>query len=286
LSEESNETAVLAAAENNAQGSNAVISCSPSYSLDNRGHHRQDPILRRYEGEKMTFTYACLSEGGIVLAADSQVTFEQTVGGTGTNVVATYLGERSKIRRIGTHSAFSMAGKSWFADTLLQALERDQTAMQSSSFNEAVTRCREVFRRELDRMQSPVPDITLMFCGFANMFSGKPMPKIVKLSTATGFDYMEVGQSEPAWTGAVEHGAALYLHHRFHPRERLLSLEQAKFLAYCIVKEVADMDNTVGGQIEMEVITELESKPFTDIERFENKRKTLAETIRSAIESA
>jgi 20S proteasome alpha/beta subunit len=261
------------------------MSCSPSYSLDNRGHRRQDcdPILRRYQGDQMTFTYACLSEGGIVLAADSQVTFSQH--DEERNVVGTYLSERSKIRRIGKHSAFSIAGRSGLADAILEALELDRFAMQALSFDEALELCGRIFNSEIMKRGNSVPAVDFMFCGYADV-RGTRVPRRVILSSGNRFSYRDVSRYEPAWTGAVEHGAALYLHHRFHPRERLLSLEQAKFLAYCIVKEVADMDNTVGGQIEMEVITELGSKPFTDIERFENKRKILAETIRSAIESA
>ncbi len=61
----------------------------------------------RKEG-KMTFSYAVIADGGIVLVADSQVTYTH-LGNQG-QVVGTYEGCRGKIKRIGKCYAFSAAG--------------------------------------------------------------------------------------------------------------------------------------------------------------------------------
>ncbi len=232
----------------------------------------------------VTFTYACLSDEGIVLAADSQVTFEQH--NISRKVVGTYLGERSKIVRIGKHSAFSMSGSGGYADALVQAGEACPATKNARSFDEAIQAYRELFREEQAKREfnGPYYLVSFLFCGYSDV-QGTKTPKRVILSSSNNFNYHDVARYQPAWTGAVEHGAALYLHHRFHPKERLLSLENAKLLAYCIVKEVAEQDNYVGGTIEMEVITESGSAPFRDVEKYERERQRLAAEIRAFIES-
>ena len=115
-------------------------------------------------------------------------------------------------------------------------------------------------------------------------------PARVILHSRTNFSYDDVARREPAWTGQTEHGAALYLHHRFYPhnKDTLLPLEQAKLLAYCVVAEVAEMDNGVGGPIEMELITPQSSRPLTEseIDRYKQARQRLVASVRSFLVGA
>src|SRR5215469_3149521 len=73
------------------------------------------------EEREMTFTYAVIADGGIVLAADSQMTHSHS---DHFGVIGTYEGCRGKIKRIGTQFAFSIAGNGGLADTLLGEVNR------------------------------------------------------------------------------------------------------------------------------------------------------------------
>jgi hypothetical protein len=76
-----------------------------------------------------------------------------------------------------------------------------------------------------------------------------------------------------------------FLHHRFYREDPLMPLEQAKLLAYCIAAEVADQDNSVGGQIEVEVITPEKSESLRGTEKYERARQRMAAGVRSVLDS-
>jgi 20S proteasome alpha/beta subunit len=234
------------------------------------------PNLR--EEAKMTFTYAVISKDGIVLVADSQVTY--THRDKIDCIVGTYEGRRGKIRRIGDHSAFSIAGNGGLIDTLLA---RAGNVDESQPFEKIVQSYQEAFQKELqDKYQGNFLvglEATFIFCGFRDANT----PEIVKLDAAGYFQWNPLTYRGFCWSGVVTHGAALYLHHRFY-NDRL-SLEQAKLLAYCIAAEVADQDNSVGGPIEMEIITPDGSGPLTNLEKYEHVRQTLVATVRASLEA-
>jgi hypothetical protein len=68
----------------------------------------------------MTLAYALISEGGIVLAADSQITYPHVIRTDGgLTEVATYVSESSKIKRLNCGGAVAMSGDTGLANTLL-----------------------------------------------------------------------------------------------------------------------------------------------------------------------
>ena len=233
----------------------------------------------------MTLSYAVIADGGIVLAVDSQVTYEHRVPDFGSSrVVGTYEGLQSKIRRLGDHSAFSFAGNRGLVDTLLARAELAGID-PSSSFEELVKLYGNVFCEVQvnERIQLPSIDAAFLFCGYIGSGESR-RPQIVKLDSRSGFNYNALTDKGFAFTGAVEHGGVLYLHHRFYrPR---MPIEQAKLLAYCIVAEVADQDNSVGGPIEIEIITPKDSRPLSDsdISRCERVRQKIIASVTEGID--
>lgn len=227
----------------------------------------------------MTFSYAVIAKGGIVLAADSQVTHTH-LSELG-EIIGTYENQRGKIRRLKNKAAFSMAGTGGFIDTLLTKAEL--AGIDSSKpFEDVVIGYQRVFRGELERnYQGSSPrnmEAVFLFCGYISENSQR-VPQIVRLDSSgpTPFECSPVTGSGWAWSGAFLHGAAIYLQNRFYRKD--LTLEQAKLLAYCIAAEVAEQDNTVGGPIEVEVITPSGSSPLTNIEKYEAARQRLARDI-------
>jgi 20S proteasome alpha/beta subunit len=227
----------------------------------------------------MTLSYAAIADGGIVLAADSQITYTHRVPEfESSRVVGTYKGLQSKIRRLGNHSAFSFAGNRGLVDTLLAKAELagiDPT----KSFEELVKLYGNVFCevQVSERIQLPAIDAAFLFCGYIGRGKDRH-PQIVKLDSRLGFSYNAITDQGFAFTGAAEHGGVLYLHHRFYrPR---MPVEQAKLLVYCVVAEVAAQDNSVGGPIEMEIITPHGSEALSesDIARYEKVRRKLIAT--------
>jgi 20S proteasome alpha/beta subunit len=227
------------------------------------------------EESEMTFTYAVIADGGIVLCADSQVTHTHQ---DGSKVIGTYEGRRGKIRRLGNRFAFSMAGNGGLIDTLLaQVGERDAEGL---SFDEVVFRYWMAFR-EYCHDKHPLPDAAFLFCGYAKGRGEERIPQIVKLDVRNEFGWEPIAVQGYAATGAAEHGAAYYLHHRLY-RDGM-PLEQAKLLAYCAAAEVADLDNSVGGPIEMEIITPDGSRraSHSELEKYEKARQELIARVRS-----
>lgn len=227
----------------------------------------------------MTFTYAVIADGGIVLAADSQMTHTHS---DHFGVIGTYEGCRGKIKRIGARFAFSIAGNGGLADTLLAKVNRANIDALPS-FEEIVKSYEEAMRRELDRlypdeMPLALRDTAFLFCGYVPAFP-KPLPQVVKLATELRLQQNPITGRDMAATGAMRHGAAYYLHHRFY-REGM-PLEQATLLAYCAAAEVADQDNSVGGPIEVEVITPDGSRAMTDedINKYETARKEIVSKV-------
>jgi len=199
----------------------------------------------------MTFTYAVIADTGIVLVADTQVTYthRNSIGGTD----GTYEGRRSKLRFVGKHSVFSVAGNGGLVDTLIGAAE--QAGCHDKEFGPATDAYHKVFleiynAKYAGRLQRL--DATFLFCGYVDGAAG-PKPQIIKLDMAGGFEYNPIYGSGWASSGSEKHGAALYLHHRLY--EDNLPLERAKFLAYLVATEVAEQDTSVGGPIEMVVVT-------------------------------
>jgi hypothetical protein len=241
------------------------------YPLANPAGWDNEPRIVLHEEAGMTLTYAVIADGGIVLCADSQVTHTHQERG---RVIGTYEGRQGKIRRFGgDRFAFSMAGNSGFLDALLAQVD---PKVESRSFEECVWGYRTAFlkyRREKYPDGHPFPDAVFLFCGYAETESGKVLPELAKLDVANDFMWNPIIGTGSAASGSTEHGAMYYLHHRFY-REGM-PLEQAKLLAYCAVAEVADQDNSVGGPIEMEVITTEGSGPMTDIDKYERARQEL-----------
>ncbi|HXR33250.1 MAG TPA: hypothetical protein VN830_06065 [Verrucomicrobiae bacterium] len=225
----------------------------------------------------MTFTYGVIADCGIVLVADSQVTDTHS---DRFGVIGTYESCRGKITRVGIRFAFSVAGNGGLADTLLAKVDRGRID-KLSSFEEVVQNYEWSMRQEFQRLYSSgAPrdlEAVFLFCGYNVVGS----PQIVKLDSANFFTQNPVTGRDMAATGEARHGAAYYLHHRFY-RERI-PLEQAKLLAYCVAKEVADQDNSVGGPIEMEVITLKGSRPLMDTERekYEKAHREITSQVHS-----
>lgn len=236
----------------------------------------------------MTLTYALIADGGIILAADSQITHIHSVPdplGDGRRVVGTYEGIRSKIKRLGNHSAFSVSGNSGLVNTLLARAETTGVN-PTQPFEKLVKSYGDAFCEVLfgERLQlAPRIEAAFLFCGYIGPPENKH-PQIVKLDTAANFNYNAITDEGFAFTGSEEHGAVLYLHHRFYrPR---MPLEQAKLLAYCIVAEVADQDNSVGGPVEVEIVTPNGSEPLrdSDIEKYGQARQRLVATVRATLD--
>jgi 20S proteasome alpha/beta subunit len=227
------------------------------------------------EGELiMTFTYGVISNGGIVLVADSRVTHSHR--DNTERVIGTYKGRVGKIRRIRDHSAFSIAENLGLADTLL---EEANGRVDETCFEAAVQSYQRSFTDSLIRMyrgcpRPGAPRAEFLFCGYTSA----KVPQIAKLSSEnlcaqnpiTSRGYLSTGS-------AKEHGAAIYLHHRFYRDD--LTLEQAKLLAYCIAAEVAQFDDSVGGPLEIEVITPDASGPLIRPETYERARKEMVGQI-------
>jgi len=229
----------------------------------------------------MTLSYALIADGGIVLAVDSQVTYTHKIlSPTESRIVSTYQGKTGKLLWLPNGSACSIAGNRGLADTLLAKVPSAETDT-TEPFDEMVQRYSAVFKQEYENTYNTEqrPDAAFLFCGYVKQ-NGKHIPRIIKLAGDTWF------VPNPAATGGgfgfagdKEHGGLLYLHHRFYKDS--MPLERAKLLAYCIVAEVAEMSNTVGGPIEMTVVTESGAQPFTDLEGYERKRQALLEKVRS-----
>jgi 20S proteasome alpha/beta subunit len=120
----------------------------------------------------MTFTYAVIADGGIVLAADSQVTYEHN---DEHNVFGTYEGCRGKIKRIGTRFAFSIAGNGGVADELIASVD-PSSIDKLASFEDVVQDYETTMRRKfLNLYSSGAPlsgfQVAFLFCGYnANGF--------------------------------------------------------------------------------------------------------------------
>ncbi len=161
--------------------------CSP---LNLAGWDNEPRIAPRAE-PKVTFTYAVIADGGIILCADSQVT--HTHRATSGQVIGTYEGQRSKIRRIRGQFAFSIAGNAGLADTLLAHIDQKRIGT-APGFEEVVEVYQQAFRKIVkkhyrdpeQRKQAAQLGVAFLFCGFADI-GGRGVPQIAKLDIATGF---------------------------------------------------------------------------------------------------
>jgi hypothetical protein len=225
--------------------------------------------------DEMTLTYAIIANGGIVLTADSQLTFTHRLPQyPGAPIIATYENTRHKIRRLRNGSAFSVAGNNGLIDTLLAKADAEPID-DSKSFNEVVLAYSQFFRDEYASTHGNIDlhmrqHAEFLFCGY----SGKAIPQIVKLASSRDFFYDAVAAGEGyGLTGDKEHGGVLYLHHRFY--RGAMPLDTAKLLAYCILAEVADSSTSIGPPIEMVVITKSGAAPILDFSGYEEKRQEL-----------
>jgi 20S proteasome alpha/beta subunit len=232
----------------------------------------------------MTLTYALIANGGIILAADSQTTYRHEVANFGQpSLVAAYEGKRSKIRTLRNGSAFSIAGNTGLVDWVLAKADSERID-DTKPLDHMVFEYSRLFRAEYLKAYQDTdwrPRCAFLFCGYSGV-NGNRAPQIIKLSSENTFMFNPLEGF--GFTGDVEHGALLYLHHRLYSPG--LPLDTAKCLAYCILAEVADLDNSVGGPIEMAIVTESGVKPFTEFDRYERKRQQIHETVRSMIHSA
>jgi 20S proteasome alpha/beta subunit len=156
----------------------------------------------------------------------------------------------------------------------------------SGPFEEVVREYAGLFQREYIKAydQRTGYPCAFLFCGYIGR-NGKKIPQIVKLSNQNSFIWNPVATGAGyGFTGREQHGGVLYLHHRLYLEN--MPMDSAKCLAYCILSEVAELDNLVGGPIEMAVVTESGVEPFTGFDRYEKKRQQITSTVRSLIQSA
>ena len=257
------------------------IGCERLFFANFAGWDNEPRLVPRKE-VPMTFTYAVIADGGIVLCADSQVkhTHRDQLG----NVVGTYKGSQGKIRRFRDRFAFSICGNAGLVDTLLAEVD-ESLVEKADSFEKAVQVYQLAFQSYVKAKYTDQPHvrsfgIAFLFCGFV-IHPWRSEPLVVKLDIASDFLWNPVTGRNYAATGAERHGAAFYLHHRFY-REGM-PLEQAKLLAYCAAAEVADLDDSVEGPIEMEIITPEGSRPLNDLKKYENARRGILEKVRSSL---
>jgi hypothetical protein len=127
----------------------------------------------------------------------------------------------------------------------------------------------------------PGAPCAFLFCGYIGSGKGA-VPQIIKLSSHNTFMWNPVGTGHGyGFTGREQHGGVLYLHHRLYSLQ--LPLDAAKCLAYCILAEVADLDNSVGGPIEMVVIKPTGVESFTGFDAYEGKRQQVVDALRALV---
>src|SRR6266849_4512849 len=108
------------------------------------------------------------------------------------------------------------------------------------------------------------------------------VPQIIKLSSETAFSLNPAATGKGSgFTGSEHHGGVLYLHHRLCSPG--MPLDAAKCLAYCILSEVAELDTSVGGPIEMAIVTESGVEPFSGFDAYEEKRQQIVDAVRKLI---
>lgn len=240
-----------------------------------------DMVLAPTEEAEMTFTYAIIAEGRIVLVADSRENYPQRneLG----EIIGSFRGERSKIHKVGKNLTFSVAGNIGVIDTLLEKVA--QKGIDSKlSFNELAEAYQNVFQEEYDRIYRNFigPRAAFLLCGYLSG-GGRQTPQIRKLESANGFQPDLKTGSGAFSTGAIQHGAALFLHYRFGQKK--LTLAQAKLLAYSLVAEVAKQDETIGPPIEMEVIEAAGSNAVDSVElkKLDSARRKITASIQSSL---
>jgi hypothetical protein len=181
-------------------------------SSDSRAYNREHPMQEQpFEQDKMTLTYALIADGGIILAADSQVTHTHRIPTMeGPRIVGTYEGKKSKIRRLGNHCVFSMSGNAGLANTLLARAELAGID-SSESFETLVKEYGNVFAEVYfnERVQlAPRIDVAFLFCGYIGR-SEEKRPQIVKLDSNMNFNYNAITDEGFAFTGEEKHGGAI-----------------------------------------------------------------------------
>ncbi len=238
-------------------------------------------VLAPTEEAKMTFTYAIIAEGKIVLVADSRENYSQRneLG----EITGNFRGERSKIQRFGKNLTFSVAGNIGVVDTLLEKVAQESIDPESC-FEKIAEAYQRVFREEYGRTYGGLtgPRAAFLLCGYISG-GGRRTPQIRKLESANHFQPDLKTGSGAFSTGATQHGAALFLHYRFGQKK--LTLPQAKLLAYSLVAEVADQDETVGRPIEMKVIESAGSHEIDSVElkKLDSARREIAARIQSGL---
>jgi hypothetical protein len=238
------------------------------------------------ENFPMTLTYALIADGGIVLAADSEAIHSHFAGDCGdSRLVATYREKKSKIRVLPNGVAFSFAGNSGLVDELLAKAELGENG-NWKSFDETTEHYRDIFQFEYEKKYKDDngirPHCEFLLCGYSG-HNGRKIPKIIKLSSYSWFSWNPVATHTGfGFSGRENHGGILYLHHRLY--SPLMQLGSAQCLAYCALKEVAELDNIVGEPIEVVIIKEDGVERVRDFAPFEQKRQELIKALGSLID--
>ena len=231
----------------------------------------------------MTFTYALVADSGVVLAADSELTYthsatEDFVGEP--FVIGTFQSKTHKIKRLPNGIAFSVAGNQGLIERLLSAIDTEVNL----SFMEAILQFHRALHEEYEKMypenEAGQLHCDFLFAGYQSSANRKAEPLLAKLSSRDRFSL-----NFPAWfdfTGRQYHGAALYLHHRLASEG--MPLEAAKRLVYCVLAEVAMLDNMCGTPIEMVVVTSdgIANVPQAELEGYEETRKRVVDALQAA----
>jgi hypothetical protein len=233
----------------------------------------------------MTLTYALIADGGIVLAADSKLTYTHapTAEYSGNPfTAATYDTLVSKIHKFPNGSALSVAGKHGLVEMLLNSAQAKGVG-QSHSFVQSVLDYRRHFQDEYlklyDDDRGDHPHCDFIFVGYEGKGEARS-PLLCKLSSKQHFSFHPSETFE--FSGRENHGAALYLHHRLaFPN---MPLGAAKQLVYCVLAEVSDLDNMCGRPIEMVVVMPTGTVDITQVELdgYEEKRGQIAGALQEA----
>jgi hypothetical protein len=226
----------------------------------------------------MTINYAVIAGDSIVLASDSQVTGTHFCVEEGRNL-GTYNSTTSKITEMENGGAYAVSGEQGLIDELLFATKDLNDSLCLDMF---VDQFRDIVQKVYDQRypsDSARMHCAFLFCGYERS-GDRTAPKLIKLASHTGFVRNVVAMEKgSAMNGREKHGAVLYLDH--YLRNENETLEHAKWLAYCVVAEVAELDNMVDLPVRMVVIRPTGIERITNMRTFERRRRELRKALRA-----